>query len=115
MVAEANTAVMNSLRGFYEELLKDTEFPLRDSGKGDIDSFTTQINYMAADLRLQITRAQLLERITGDRKDLVSIIFSGRNSGALTGSRLFSTFRVKLRKRWSFWRINLNGRQLRCV
>lgn len=84
MVAEANTAVMNSLRGFYEDLLKNIEFPLRDSGKGDIDSFTTQINYMAADLRLQITRAKLLERITGDRKDLVSIIFSGRNSGALT-------------------------------
>jgi hypothetical protein len=74
MVAEANSAVMNSLRGFYEELLENADFPLRDSAKGCIDSFTTQINNMVADLRLQITRAQLLERITGDRKDLVSIM-----------------------------------------
>ncbi len=74
MVAESNTAVMNSLRGFYEELLGDTDFPVRDSGKGDVDAFTTQINYMIADLKLQITRANLLERITRDRKDLVSTL-----------------------------------------
>ena len=75
MVLEANADVLTSLRQFYERLMENKDFPLKKTGSGDIFTFATQVNDMIYDLRMQISRAKLLVRITADRKSLVRFCF----------------------------------------
>jgi hypothetical protein len=87
MVVEANNEVMANLRGFYESLRENSDFPLRDTSRNDVNAFATQVNNLIADLKMQAARAKLLARITSDRKSLVrrrstpwsyhQLIFSG--------------------------------------
>jgi hypothetical protein len=72
MVMQANIQVLTSLRKFYQALLKNKHFPLEKACSGDVAAFATQINDMIYDTEMNISRAQLLIRITGDRKSLVS-------------------------------------------
>ncbi|KAL8772819.1 MAG: hypothetical protein Q9209_002164 [Squamulea sp. 1 TL-2023] len=72
MVLQANNHVLMSLRDFYEALLDNSAFPLRDKSHEDVTYFTKQVNEMIHDSSMQISRAELLVRITSDRKDLVS-------------------------------------------
>ena len=70
MVVEANSDVMTSLRNFYIDLKKNPAFPLKDTSP-DIELFATQISSMIGDIKSQLARAKLLERITADRKELI--------------------------------------------
>lgn len=72
MVLEANNDVLASLRNFYQALLDNRAFTLKDACGSDITSFTKQVDEMIHDSSMQISRAKLLVRITSDRKDLVS-------------------------------------------
>jgi hypothetical protein len=72
MVMQANIQVLTSLRKFYQALLKNKHFPLEKACSGDVAAFAIQINDMIYDTGMNISRAQLLIRITGDRKSLVS-------------------------------------------
>lgn len=72
MVLEANNDVLASLRNFYQALLDNKAFTLKDACGSDITSFTKQVDEMIHDSSMQISRAKLLVRITSDRKDLVS-------------------------------------------
>lgn len=78
MVLEANADVLSSLRMFYEKLAENIDFPLRGVCHEDIAAFATQVNDMIYDSRMQILRAELLLRITADRKGLVSESFFNR-------------------------------------
>lgn len=71
MVLEANADVLTSVRQFYERLVENKDFPLKGTSSGDVATFTTRLNDMIYDLRMQISRAKLLVRITADRKSLV--------------------------------------------
>ncbi|KAL8754822.1 MAG: hypothetical protein Q9199_004065 [Rusavskia elegans] len=71
MVLEANNDVLASLRNFYQALLDNRAFTLKDACGSDITSFTKQVDEMIHDSSMQISRAKLLVRITSDRKDLV--------------------------------------------
>ena len=73
MVLEANTDVLISLRKFYENLLNNKSFDLKEACEEDIIQFATQVNNMIYDSRTQIARAKLLVQIIDDRKNLVSM------------------------------------------
>ena len=60
MVLEANMDVLISLRKFYENLLKNKNFDLKEACEEDILQFATQVNNMINDSRMQIERAKLL-------------------------------------------------------
>ena len=64
--------VLTSLRKYYESLLRNKDFPLRKACRDDVLTFATQVNDMMFDLKMQVSRAKLLVRITADRKNLVS-------------------------------------------
>lgn len=74
MVVEANVNVMQSLCKFYESLRMKRDVPqvLKDDCGDAVDTFVAQINDMISNMKLQIVRAQLLVKITKDRKELVS-------------------------------------------
>ena len=71
MVLETNMDVLISLRKFYENLLKNKNFDLKEACEEDILQFATQVNNMIYDSRMQIARAKLLVKIIDDRKNLV--------------------------------------------
>ncbi|OCK89415.1 uncharacterized protein K441DRAFT_644795 [Cenococcum geophilum 1.58] len=71
MVLEANMDVLISLRKFYENLLKNKNFDLKEACEEDILQFATQVNNMIYDSRMQIARAKLLVQIIDDRKNLI--------------------------------------------
>ena len=75
MILEANVEVIMSLRNFYERLVKNRDFPLKNDCAEDILEFTIQLDEMIYDSKMHIRRANLLTRITADRKSLVSIFF----------------------------------------
>ncbi|KIW33353.1 uncharacterized protein PV07_00210 [Cladophialophora immunda] len=74
MVLEANVDVMQSLCKFYEGLRTKKEIPqtLKDGCDADIATFIAQTNDMISNLKLQIVRANLLVKITKDRKELIT-------------------------------------------
>ncbi|OQU97587.1 hypothetical protein CLAIMM_03497 isoform 3 [Cladophialophora immunda] len=74
MVLEANVDVMQSLCKFYEGLRTRKEIPqtLKDGCDADIATFIAQTNDMISNLKLQIVRANLLVKITKDRKELIT-------------------------------------------
>jgi hypothetical protein len=72
MVLEANVNVLGSLCSYYKSLLDNSDFGMRHSCREEIVSFSLQIDNMMHDSRMQIARAEVLIRITSDRKALVS-------------------------------------------
>jgi hypothetical protein len=72
MILEANAEVVTSLRKFYERLVTREPFSLTNTYVDDVDAFAVQLDNMIYDLKMQISRAKLLVRITADRKKLVS-------------------------------------------
>ena len=83
MVLEANVDVMRSMCKFYNGLRsnRDIDQALKDKLALDISTFTAQIDDMISDFKMQISRANLLVKITKDRKELVSL--SSQDSGKL--------------------------------
>ena len=71
MVMEANSQVMTSLRDYYEDLTHSPDFTLKTACRGEMTSFLTKLNHMMADFKMHVSRAELMIRITGDRRDLV--------------------------------------------
>lgn len=72
MILEANVNVMTSLRKCYERLVENKDFPTwKSSCLGTVAMFAEQLNDMIYDAEMQISRAKLLVRIIGDRKNLV--------------------------------------------
>lgn len=76
MILETNAHVLNSLRKFYESLVKRKEFPPGRHCREDVSAFSTQVNEMIYDSRMHIVRAKLLVQIVADRKTLVRLYFS---------------------------------------
>jgi len=73
MVMETNTDVLGSIRQFYERLLANPDFTLALYCREDVLTFASQIDDMIYDAKMQIARAQVLVRITADRKNLVCL------------------------------------------
>ncbi|KAL2059817.1 hypothetical protein VTL71DRAFT_10201 [Oculimacula yallundae] len=71
VVMESNMEVLMQLRGFYEGLSNNAEFDLRQTCTNAMYAFSTQVNDMVYDLRVQIRAAKLLVRKTSDRKTLI--------------------------------------------
>lgn len=72
MVLQANTDVIISLRNFYKRLLDlDDVDPISKSCKPETVDFATQLDDMIYDSKMQISRANVLVKITADRKNLV--------------------------------------------
>lgn len=72
MVLESNADVMTSLRLYYEGLKDNAGFTLKSQCSGDISSFSARVEDIVYDFKMQISRAKLLVKIIGDRKELVS-------------------------------------------
>jgi hypothetical protein len=71
MILESNTEVLIALSNYYEGLLTDTEFPLRQSCRDSIIDFTRQLQDAVHDTKMQASRAKLVRRIATDRKALI--------------------------------------------
>jgi hypothetical protein len=76
MVMEANSQVMTSLRDYYKDLAHSTDLALTIACKGEMTSFLTKLGHMIADFKMHTSRAELMIRITGDRKDLVRCLLT---------------------------------------
>jgi hypothetical protein len=76
LIMESNCQVMGSIRDYYRHLVDVDEFPLRITCRGDVNAFITKLNYLTADIKMHIARADLLLRMTDDRKNLVSCSIS---------------------------------------
>lgn len=75
LILEANNEVMQSLAGFYINLMTnaDLDLALRKQCADDVREFAAQIKDMIYDSNMQIRRAKLLVKLTADRKALVCI------------------------------------------
>lgn len=70
-VLESNVEVMDSLKRFYEKLVVNKDFDLKEDCSYDIDVFASQLSQMMDDFRLQIGRAKALVRVMSNRTELV--------------------------------------------
>lgn len=86
MILEANNDIMQSLSGFYSNLMRsnDIDTTLKDNCDGDVGEFAAQIADMMYDANMQIRRAKLLVKVTADRKALVCITAALRYMKILT-------------------------------
>ena len=75
MIVESNIEVITRLGAYYNGLVKDPLFPINQSCAADVHAFTTQLDDMICDLKIQVSRARLLVRTTTDRKTLVCVSF----------------------------------------
>jgi hypothetical protein len=74
MVIEANSQVMASLRDYYSALKDSMDFTLSTACRGEITAFLTKLNHMIGDLKMHCSRAELMIRLTDDRKALVRFL-----------------------------------------
>ncbi|KAH7171387.1 hypothetical protein EDB81DRAFT_753773 [Dactylonectria macrodidyma] len=70
IVLESNIEVMTSLKRFYERLIANKDFDLKDCTY-EVEDFTSQLSHMMDDFRLQIGRANALVRMLSNRAELV--------------------------------------------
>ncbi|KAF2726701.1 hypothetical protein EJ04DRAFT_173320 [Polyplosphaeria fusca] len=71
MVLESNMEVMTELRKFYEKLMVNADFPMKDSCVEEATIFIQQLNDMIHAFARQKRRAKLLVEITENRKNLL--------------------------------------------
>lgn len=78
VILEANHDIMQSLSGFYVNLMKndDMDVNVKTQCADDVREFAAQIADMMYDVNMQIRRANLLVKITADRKALVCVILT---------------------------------------
>lgn len=74
MVLESNIDIFSSLVKFYQGLANNAHFPLSTICAEDVASFLYQMEDMTSELRLQISRARTLLKVSNDRKELVSLL-----------------------------------------
>jgi hypothetical protein len=74
MVMEANMKIIRALQKFYADIRDDLALPLeiKSNCGNDFVDFTAQLQTMIEDFEIQIARAKLCVKISGDRKELVS-------------------------------------------
>lgn len=81
-VLNSNIVVMQSLSNFYSRLRRKTFSTLRKritidqrtNCSGDIEAFTTQVDYVVRDFQFLIGRARDFVKISRDRRDLVGAV-----------------------------------------
>jgi hypothetical protein len=101
MVIESNLEVLTKLSKYYEGLVNNDEFPLRQTCANDIRAFATQVSDMIYDLKVQVRRAKLLVRTTSDRKTLVcSFAVMYWQVKPTKSSRSCSIFKARQPIRW---------------
>ncbi|KAJ9602689.1 hypothetical protein H2200_012883 [Cladophialophora chaetospira] len=71
MILESNIDVLTALSKYYEDLLTDNDFPLRQSCRDITIDFARQIQDAIHDTKMQASRAKLVVRIASDRKALI--------------------------------------------
>ena len=71
MVLQGNIDVLLSLRDFYQGLLNNDGFPLKQTSSSDITTFADQINSFVYDSKMQIARGKLLSQNVAARKTIV--------------------------------------------
>ena len=76
MTLDANVKVLQSLAGFYTNLMANPNFELKDrpACKSAVADFLIQLQDYIYDTQMFSERAVTLSKITADRKNLVSII-----------------------------------------
>ena len=75
MVLEANNDIMESLSDFYVKLMTsaDMDAVLRQNCSDDVREFAGEIVNLRHNISMELRRAHVLAKITGDRKSLVSL------------------------------------------
>jgi len=78
MILESNTDVLTALCKYYESLMTDHDFPLRQSCRDSIVDFARQLQDAVHDTKMQASRAKLVVRIAADRKALIQSHLTGQ-------------------------------------
>jgi hypothetical protein len=76
MSLKSNIAVITALRKFYARLSENKDFPFKDESLTQIESFLTSLDEILGEFTIHTARAELLEGIIRDRKELVSFSIS---------------------------------------
>ncbi|OIW32047.1 hypothetical protein CONLIGDRAFT_652875 [Coniochaeta ligniaria NRRL 30616] len=73
MMLRANGGILESITTFYQELMQNHDFPLRNDPdcQRAIADFMVELRDYMHDFQLHVDRAQTLGKITADRKNLV--------------------------------------------
>lgn len=73
MMLDANLDIMQSLIKFYQGLMKNDDFELKDVErcKRAVSTFVQQLEDYGHDFKMNAARARTLGKITADRKNLV--------------------------------------------
>lgn len=74
IVLEANSCVLESLRGYYKGLLDSSDFGVMGLCRQEILSFCSQIDNMIHNTKIEVVRVKTLVQIASSNKALVSII-----------------------------------------
>jgi hypothetical protein len=74
MILETNGSVLQSLQSFYQGIVDDN-LPWAAERRDSIANFASQLTEMGFDLKMHLSRAQVLSKICKDRKLLVSLAF----------------------------------------
>jgi hypothetical protein len=73
MMLDANADILESLAKFYQSLMTNDDFELRNNGrcKRSVADFVQQLQDYGHDFKMHAARAKTLGKITADRKNLV--------------------------------------------
>lgn len=69
---EGNVDVMSALIGFYNRLMRNTNFPANNSCVDEVAAFVTKVENIIVEFQMEIKRAESLVRNIADRRELVS-------------------------------------------
>lgn len=72
MVLKGNKSVLEPLRDFYQKLLLNDEFTIRNDVSPDVKAFVAQVDTFIYDINMQIERGNLIAQNIVSRKTMVS-------------------------------------------
>jgi hypothetical protein len=87
MVVDGNMEVMTALYKYYENLVREQDWPLPVSCAERAQIFAKQINNAIYDLKMQSSRSRALARHTSERKNLVRPLLPIDPSPCLRGMK----------------------------
>ncbi|WQF83734.1 hypothetical protein CDEST_08748 [Colletotrichum destructivum] len=91
MAMESNVSIMRLQQKFYQDLVKDDNFPQREQEKcqKNVECYVSHLEELICETQMQITRASILVKTVGDRKTI--LIQHLQTQNAIIASKLTAT------------------------
>lgn len=74
MALESNAEIMTRLKAFYDRLVKDEDFPQRQTHACQkmVNRFSAELDELVYEVQMHIARGRVLAKVASDRKMIVS-------------------------------------------